>query len=58
MHEDGHAMTMTNTTNINVSADDVWEMIGPGFLDVAKWMATFPRSEAIKGAEFVFDQEI
>jgi len=51
-------MTMTNTTNINVSADDVWEMIGPGFLDVAKWMATFPRSEAIKGAEFVFDQEI
>lgn len=42
-------MTVTHTITINASADQAWEIIGPQFVAVDKWMAANPTAEAIPG---------
>ncbi len=43
-------MKITHTIVVNAAAEQVWQMLGPDFADVARWMAAIPRSEAIEGA--------
>lgn len=42
-------MTMTNSMTVNASADAIWQMIGPDFAAVDKWMAATPTAEPISG---------
>ena len=37
---------------INVSADELWEMIGPGFVDVYKWSSNVDHAEGTGQSEF------
>jgi len=37
---------------VNVSADELWEMIGPGFIEVYKWSSNIDHAEGSGTAEF------
>jgi hypothetical protein len=37
-------MEMLNSIVVNKPADEIWELLGNDFVDVAKWMAAIPRS--------------
>ena len=37
---------------VNVSADKLWEMIGPGFIDVYKWSSNVDHAEGSGNSEF------
>lgn len=43
---------LTREITINVSADELWEMVGPGFTDVYKWASNVDHSEGAGTAEF------
>lgn len=43
-------MTITHSLTVNAPATEVWDLIGPNFADVSRWMAATPRSEPIEGA--------
>lgn len=37
-------MKLPNSMVVNKPADEIWELLGNDFVDVAKWMAAIPRS--------------
>lgn len=39
-------MELLNSMVVNKPADQIWNLLGNDFVDVAKWMAAIPRSEA------------
>lgn len=43
---------MAKSVQINASADDVWQIIGPGFSEVGKWSTAVDHSDAYGDAQY------
>ena len=44
MHEKGKEVKMSKSVEIDVSANDLWQIIGPGFAEAGKWSTAVDHS--------------
>ena len=52
MSEKRKEVKMSKTVEVNVSAEELWNIVGPGFADAGKWSTAVDHSEGHGDAQF------